>query len=199
MTPARYQQAARTLLRDTLLDAAGELMDEAPWSEISMAAIAAQAGVSRQTLYNEFGSRDDFAQAYVLREADVFLTTVEEAFAQHADNPSEALRVGFRTFLEQSEANPMVRNIIVREPGADELFSLFTTRGGPVVELATLRLADKISELWPEAEQRQVRIFADALVRLAISHAGLPAGTPAQAADDVTELLEASMLDALGI
>lgn len=199
MTPARYQEAARTLLRDTLLDAAGELMDEAPWSEISMAAIAAQAGVSRQTLYNEFGSRDDFAQAYVLREADRFLTNVEEAFVQHADNPTEALRVGFRVFLEQTEENPMVRNIIVREPGSDELFSLFTTRGGPVVELATARLAEKISELWPEAEKRQVRIFASALVRLGISHAGLPEASPTKTADDVTELLETSMLDALGI
>jgi AcrR family transcriptional regulator len=199
MTPARYQAAARTLLRDTLLDAAGELMDEAPWSEISMAAIAAQAGVSRQTLYNEFGSRDDFAQAYVLREADRFLNTVESAFAEHADNPTEALRVGFRVFLEETENNPMVRNIIIREPGADELFSLFTTRGGPVVELATARLAEKISELWPEADTRQVRMFASALVRLGISHAGLPEGTPAQAADDVAEMLEPFMYAALGL
>ena len=199
MTPARYQLAARGLLRDTLLDAAGELMEDAPWSEISMAAISAQAGVSRQTLYNEFGSRDDFAQAYVLREADRFLATVETAFAAHADNPTQALRTGFRVFLEQTEGNPMVRNIIIREPGADELFSLFTTRGGPVVELATARLAEKISELWPEADPRQVRMFASALVRLGISHAGLPEGSAEQAADDVTEMLEPFMYAALGL
>ena len=35
-----------------------------------MAQIARTAGVSRQTLYNEFGSRPEFAEVYVLREAD---------------------------------------------------------------------------------------------------------------------------------
>ena len=33
-----YRAAARTLLRESLLDSAGELMHDAPWSEISMAA-----------------------------------------------------------------------------------------------------------------------------------------------------------------
>ena len=135
----------------------------------------------------------------MLREADRFLATVETAFAAHADNPTQALRTGFRVFLEQTEGNPMVRNIIIREPGADELFSLFTTRGGPVVELATARLAEKISELWPEADPRQVRMFASALVRLGISHAGLPEGSAEQAADDVTEMLEPFMYAALGL
>ena len=33
-----------------------------------MADVAAAGGVSRQTLYNEFGTRDEFAQAFVIRE-----------------------------------------------------------------------------------------------------------------------------------
>ena len=72
-----YPTAARQLLRDTLLDAMRELIAEREWGQISMAEVARAAGVSRQTLYKEFGTRQEFAQAFVLREADRFLGEVE--------------------------------------------------------------------------------------------------------------------------
>jgi AcrR family transcriptional regulator len=125
MTPtakaSAYREATRDLLRASLLDAAGELMQDAPWTEISMAAIATQAGVSRQTLYNEFGSRDVFAQTFALRAADRFLVEVEEAFTSSPDDPYRALSLGFARFLELAATDPMVRHIVVRDPGADEL------------------------------------------------------------------------------
>jgi AcrR family transcriptional regulator len=184
-----YREAARNLLRESLLDAAGELMDQAPWSEISMAAIASQAGVSRQTLYNEFGSRDVFAQSFALRAADRFLTEVEEAFVQAADDPQRALETGFLRFLELADEDPMVKHIVVRDPGADELLSLFTSRGGPVVELGTSRLKARMLELWPEADPAQATILAEGIVRLAVSHAGLPIDSHETAARNVAGLL----------
>ena len=75
--PPPYAVAARALLRDSLLDAAGTLLRDRSWGEVTMAEVARAAGVSRQTLYNEFGSRPEFAQAYVLREADRFIAAVE--------------------------------------------------------------------------------------------------------------------------
>lgn len=185
----RYQQAARELLRDSLLDAAGELMADAPWTEISMAAIASRAGVSRQTLYNEFGSRDEFAQHYALREADRFLTNVEDAIAEDSDDPRRALHNGFVRFLVEAKNNPMVRHIVVRDAGADELLSLFTTRGAPVVELATARLAAKVLELWPQAKAEDAKTLAEGLVRLAISHASLPIYAPEESADQIVKLV----------
>lgn len=196
MSPAgAYREAARDLLRASLLDAAAELMQDAPWSEISMAAIATQAGVSRQTLYNEFGSRDVFAQTFALRAADRFLTEVEEAFGEAAEDPHRALEQGFLRFLEMTEEDPMVRHIIVRDPGADELLSLFTSRGGPVVELGTARLKARMLELWPAAPDDKAQVLAEGIVRLAISHAGLPIGSREDSARDVAGLL-APFIDA---
>lgn len=193
MSPATrtgaYREAARDLLRASLLDAAGELMQDAPWSEISMAAIATQAGVSRQTLYNEFGSRDVFAQTFALRAADRFLIDVEDAFTSSPDDPYRALEIGFTRFLELAESDPMVRHIVVRDPGADELLSLFTSRGGPVVELATKRLAARMVETWPVVAPDAANTMAEGLVRLAISHAGLPIGTPKDSSLQVLALL----------
>jgi AcrR family transcriptional regulator len=184
-----YREAARDLLRASLLDAAAELMQDAPWTEISMAAIATQAGVSRQTLYNEFGSRDVFAQTFALRAADRFLNEVEEAFTSSPEDPYRALEIGFTRFLELAESDPMVRHIVVRDPGADELLSLFTSRGGPVVDLATKRLAAKMVETWPQAEPARAKTLAEGLVRLGISHAGLSNGTPRESSLEVLALL----------
>ena len=68
-----YPQAARQLLRETLFGAARDELQQRAWSEITMAEIAGAAGVSRQTLYKEFGSRDEFAQAFVIHEGERFL------------------------------------------------------------------------------------------------------------------------------
>jgi AcrR family transcriptional regulator len=186
----KYPQAARALLRDSLLDATTDLLREYSWSDISMAAIAARTGVSRQTLYNEFGSRDEFAQAFALREADRFLTSVEEVIAAHADDPRVALRCAFGHFLTAAAENPMVRAIVVRDPGADDLFALFTTRGGPVIEQATERIRRAIEQHWPTEKDSEVRIIAEALVRLAISHAGLPTAPVEVAVQAIATLLD---------
>ncbi|MGK2877811.1 MAG: TetR family transcriptional regulator [Solirubrobacterales bacterium] len=188
--PSRYQNAARALLRDTLLDVAGELLEEAPWSEITMITIASKAGVSRQTLYKEFGTREEFAQAYVLREANRFVDSVEAELERLRGNPSEAVRACFSLFLQETEHNPVVTNLSLRDDGSDELFTLFTTRGGPVVRMATTRVSAKMAEIWPNITQKHAEVLASLLVRVAISHAGLPEGSANDAADDVIEVVE---------
>ncbi|MGV9403142.1 TetR/AcrR family transcriptional regulator [Streptomyces sp. NPDC003667] len=71
--------------RESLLDAATTALARRPWSAVRMVDVAAAAGVSRQTLYNEFGSKDGLARALVRREADGYLAGVERALAAHTD------------------------------------------------------------------------------------------------------------------
>jgi AcrR family transcriptional regulator len=195
----KYPQAARTLLRDTLLAAASDLLRDYGWAEISMAAIAAHAGVSRQTLYNEFGSREEFAQSFAMREADSFLSAVEATIAQHADDPLQALEAAFEHFLVAAANNPMVRAILLREKGTEDLVAMFTTGGGPVVELATRRLTSAVRKQWPRASEKDARIAVECLVRLAISHAGLPSGSTADAAKSITALIGPFAAQKLGL
>ncbi|MEH6379323.1 helix-turn-helix domain-containing protein, partial [Streptomyces sp. KLMMK] len=67
--------------RELLLDAAFAALRTRPWNGVRMVDVAAAAGVSRQTLYNEFGSKDGLARALVRREAETFLAGVERALA----------------------------------------------------------------------------------------------------------------------
>ena len=64
-----YAQASRSLLRNSLLDGLRGLLLERDWSAVRMSDVAAAAGVSRQTVYNEFGTRYGLAQAYAQRLA----------------------------------------------------------------------------------------------------------------------------------
>lgn len=183
-----YAVAARELLRSTLLDAAASELAARAWSQITMSDIARSAGVSRQTLYNEFGSRAEFAQALVLREAGRFIDVVQSTIAEHAADPRLALQTTFELFLDVAAENALVSAIVAGD-GADELIALFTTRGETLVGTAATRLTDVLLASWPAVARADAELIAEALVRLAISYAALPKAPPAQTAESVAALL----------
>jgi len=184
---ASYPVAARELLRNMLLDAGRELLSERPFAAVTMAQIARKAGVSRQTLYNEFGSREGFARALLMREADRFLNTVEAAVRANRDDPAGAVAAAFAVFLDVAQNDPLVRSGL-RE-GAGELLALATTRGRPLVDHAVQRLAAVIAANWPEAPRADCELLSECLVRLAISYAALPTGSSRRTAEGVARLL----------
>ncbi|MEU9577504.1 TetR/AcrR family transcriptional regulator [Streptomyces chilikensis] len=76
--------------RDALLEAAATALERQSWAVVRMVDVAAAAGVSRQTLYNEFGSKEGLGRALVRREADAYLAGLDRALASHTD-PRERL------------------------------------------------------------------------------------------------------------
>src|SRR5438270_4610939 len=74
-----YQTAARNLLYETIMTAVDDLVRSRGWSATTMSDVAGAAGVSRQTLYNEFGSRSALVEAYVTREIEQLIAEVTEA------------------------------------------------------------------------------------------------------------------------
>ena len=86
-----YPEAARNLLRETLFGAMRDELERRNWSDITMSDVASAAGVSRQTLYKEFGSRDEFAQAFVIHVGERFLDDVDAAVREHLDDPRAAI------------------------------------------------------------------------------------------------------------
>jgi AcrR family transcriptional regulator len=183
-----YSVAARELLRNTLLDAACDELQQRRWADITMADIALAAGVSRQTLYKELGTREEFAQVLVMREADRFLVAVEQAVHAHLDDPATALSAAFDVFLAAAAENPLVRTI-VHGDGAEELLALFTTHGKPLVDSAAERLTAVVIAAWPLIERRDAELLSECLVRLAISYAALPKGPTSMTAASIATLL----------
>lgn len=97
--------------RESLLDAAYTALARRPWSAVRMVDVAAVAGVSRQTLYNEFGSKEGLARALVRREADSYLSGVERALAAHAD-PRDRLAAAAEWTASAARDNALVRAML---------------------------------------------------------------------------------------
>ncbi|MFJ6614529.1 TetR/AcrR family transcriptional regulator [Streptomyces sp. NPDC091289] len=75
--------------RQALLDAALRALADRPWHTVRMVDVAALAGVSRQTLYNEFGTKSGLAGALLRRAADGYLAGVDRALTAPApDRPA---------------------------------------------------------------------------------------------------------------
>jgi AcrR family transcriptional regulator len=187
-----YRGAVRQLLRDRLLDAGREQLGDRPWAQVTMAEIATTAGVSRQTLYNEFGSRDEFAQALVIREGSRFLDAVEEAIDENASDPLTALTAALERFLTIARGDPFVR-LLLGDDGTGGMLPLVTTQSGPVVDWASGRLVAAIVARWPGVAGADVQDLADTLVRLAISHVAAPREKPGRTAASITRLLAPSI------
>ena len=196
-TRTPYPEAARQLLRETLFGAARDQLQSKAWSEITMSNIAEVAGVSRQTLYKEFGSRAEFGQAFVIHEGERFLDGVDAAVRQHLDDPRAAVGAALELFLSSAGEDPLVR-ILLSDDGTGGMLPFVTTQGMPVVQGATARLAATIEAGWPQAPPAKVKLLAESLVRLAISYITAPGDDPETTATKAGELLGPFIDDALG-
>ena len=193
-----YPEAAKALLRETLFGAARDQLQSRAWSEITMSKIAGAAGVSRQTLYKEFGSRDEFGQAFVIHEGERFLDAVDAAVLEHRDDPRAAVGAALQTFLVTAGEDPLVR-LLLSDDGTGGMLPFVTTQGMPVVHWATARLTATIEAGWPQAPAPKVALLAESLVRLAISYVTAPGEAPETTAAKAGELLGPFIDEALGI
>ncbi len=187
-TATPYRVAARRLLRGSLLDAARGLLEDRPWAQISMAEVARAAGVSRQTLYKEFGSRDEFAQQFVIREGARLLDVVERAIAAHLDDPRAAVAAGLEAFLSAASEDQLVR-LLLEDDGTGGALPLITTQSRPILDWAAARLCEAMRAGWPAIRERDAELLGDTFVRLALSYLTMPRHSPREAAADAATLL----------
>lgn len=191
MTPTTrtpYQQASRSLLRDSVLDAMRDLLTGKDWSEITMTEVAGAAGVSRQTVYNEFKSRQGLSQAYALRLVDRFVAAVDDAVYAHPDAVHDALVRGFADYFERSAADPLVQSLLTGAAKPD-LLRLITTDSAPILERGAQRLAETFERSWIQAAPREAGILGRGIVRLALSYIAMPPSARSNAAEDLADLI----------
>jgi AcrR family transcriptional regulator len=104
-------EATMPTARESLLDAALTALADVPWPGVRMVDVASAAGVSRQTLYNEFGGKDGLARALVRREADRYLHGVERLMAQRAGAADRLVSVAEWT-VGEAGAKPLLRALL---------------------------------------------------------------------------------------
>lgn len=165
--------------RERILRAARDQIAEQEWSAITMAGLAQRAGVSRQSVYNEFGSKSGLAEALMAREVEAFLAEVDARIAQGTTPADSATRAASAVFT-MAAANPVVRAAVSAAGGSPSpLLPLLTSQSAPLLAAATGRVRDALCARHPAlADQPTLPAAVDAIVRLVISHVLSPGSYP---------------------
>jgi AcrR family transcriptional regulator len=183
-----YAEASRALLRDSILDGMRDLLLTRDWSAITLADVARAAGISRQTIYNEFGSRQGLAQGYALRLADRLVHVVDDAIQQNVGDIHTAFLQGFRAFVADSAADPLVISLLSGEAKPD-LLQLITLDSAPIITRCSQRLTTSLAQSWVKASEDDAAVLARAIVRLAMSYVAMPREADYDIAVDMARLL----------
>lgn len=176
-----------TSLRDRLVTAAVELTLAHGWSQVTMARLAAEVGVSRQTVYNEVGGKEALAEAMILAELDRFLGVVSAAFDAHPDDLVGAIEAAARGVLEQAQGNDLLKAVVSATHGADtELLPLLTTHAESLLAAAKLVVAERVAPYDVGLDDVRLEAAIDMVVRVVLSHVMQPSATPEATAADLS-------------
>src|SRR3546814_14886266 len=117
----KQKTAVEMLISDWSSDVcSSDLLLIRDWSSITLTDVARAAGISRQTIYNEFGSRQGLAEGYALRLADRLVNAVDAATNNNlgdrkrvvkGKSVSVSLDLGGRRYIKQTkEASRQTRS-----------------------------------------------------------------------------------------
>jgi AcrR family transcriptional regulator len=152
---------ARTT-RDALLDAAYDVVVAGNWQSARMLDVAAAAGVSRQTLYNEFGSKDSFAEALAIREAQRFIDGTNRFLDDMSPAaPGDAVAAATEWTIREASNNPLLKAVLTDD--TSELLPFLTTRGEAIIGAARSNIETYWRAQWPEIDADDVALAAEAI------------------------------------
>ncbi len=176
---ARVTGLQGTTVRERLLDAAYTLVESNGWERLRVAHVAAAAGVSRQSAYNEFGSKDALGEALVVREFDRHLLGLQECLLDQRDDVEAAVAEAVLYTFRQSEASPLLNGILTSARtgwGSSDLVELVRRRNGPLLPFAVKAVAELVALNRPDLEQRYVVLATDTVIRVTIGYIVTPDG-----------------------
>src|SRR3954467_4512187 len=135
--------------RDALLDAAYDAAVSGDWARTRMADVALAAGVSRQTLYNEFGSKAPRGRGLATREIQRFIEGPERALDEtHPDDPIQAVGAAALYTLQRAADNPLLKAALTDDTSG--MLSFLTSRGEPALVAARASFENYYSTHWPD-------------------------------------------------
>jgi AcrR family transcriptional regulator len=122
--------------RDHLLAAAARLVRQGGWTALSMQGLAAAAGVSRQLVYEHFGSAEELSVATLTH---LFERAYEAtaAIVRGGREPAATLAAAYDVFLDLPAEERRALRALAGE-----------TDGRHGLQRATRRLRSRIAELW---------------------------------------------------
>ena len=149
-----------------VLDAAQAGVERWGMAKLTIDDIAAEAGVSRATLYRMFpGGKDVLFEALRVRELEEFFTRLA-AHLDHADDLEDLLVRTVVSATEELRHDQHLAVMLASEPG--ETLTSLTVDGLPrIIRVATVFLVPLVDEYLPRRESARL---VELLARLVISY-----------------------------
>ena len=91
--------------RKQLIDAAVAVMERTGYHQMSMQALAEEAGVSVGLAYKYFSGKEDVLEAAITGILEAFSDQIQPAIDEAGDSPVDRLAAGFRRYLDIIDAN----------------------------------------------------------------------------------------------
>ena len=160
--------------RERIVDAAFRAVERFGLGRFTMDDVAGLAGVSRQSVYRYFDSKDALIVALVYREEEAFIEGVRQAHARHEDL-EDAMREAILFCLRTAREHPLLDRLLESEP--DALLPFLTTRGGGVIGRARAVIEELASQR-TGIDPSLVHRTADLAVRAIVSYTLTPSDDP---------------------
>lgn len=177
--------------RGRILDAAFEAISVFGIARLSLEDVARRAGLSRQTLYRYFRTKDDVVAAVILREEEALLEVVSAAGATH-EGLRDALEAAILATLVAAREHPLLGRLLETEP--ERVLPFLLSDEAPVLSAATPAVADLLLERQPKVTKARARRTADSITRLIVSWVvNPPADRPADLAHDLAVAVTAGL------
>ena len=185
-------------LRQRLLAEAAAFTADEGWASLTMAKLGRRVGVSRQTVYNELGSKPQLADAIVAAELAEFLAAVEEELSSTDDRVLGIQRAVARVLM-MAEENVLMKAVLSSVHGANsDLLPLLTTQAQPIIDTARDMIVARIRQEHPgdPIPDEELMVAVESVVRLVMSHITAPTITTPRAAEGIA-WVAASLLEEL--
>lgn len=162
------------MMRAAILEAAWERVLHTDWDQVRMSDIARDVGVSRQTVHNEFGTKDQLAQAMFQRELEVYLSGILEA-TRSAPSVEAAVRTALTWVVETARGHQLLRRVIAdaRAGRPAQFLALMATDTDVIVRPVRQSLTQAYVERWG-GDRSEVERLLDLVVRLGVTAMLLP-------------------------
>jgi AcrR family transcriptional regulator len=195
----RTRAGARAITRDRLIDAAVELTIHQGWGTVTMAKLAEHAQVSRQTVYNEIGTKAELAEAMILREVERLLDCLTRAFEAYPDDVVRAIHDASYAVMQRAEGNELLRAIVCATHGADtQLLPLLTSHSIGLLGVTRGLVRENLEPSHLDRNAGRLDTAIDTVVRVMLSHVMQPSYEPGPTADCVAWVAARVLLPEFG-
>lgn len=186
----------RQQTRRRLFDALSSLMAEQGFDAVSLADIAAAAGVGRTAVYNHVPDKETLLLAFIEDETARYVAGLEEALAG-VDNPEEQLRIYVRQQVSLERDYRLAPGPDLRSVVSPETLGRLRDHAVHVEQILRRILASGVaSGRFPDQELDTVVPLVNACLR---GRSTPPDGASRESADDATEAFVLRAVGAVGV